>query len=143
METVCGQDTLDGLRKDIDKWKIKYEQATWDKVKEYINIQKLKRDYFTDKLSNLTTKDKKPIKTRYAGFNKEFQEQLNTQKYFCVPDTNLRTELINRNIDIILPMYRHFVGKFKNIQFTKDRGKYHKYDEKTLHEKMHQFFQQQ
>lgn len=140
LELVCGQEVLESLRKDINKWKLNYEKATWDKIKDYINIDKLRKDYFTDKTSNLNTKEKKPIKTRYAGFNKEFDEQLNTQKTYSVPDITLRQELINKNIDIVLPIYRKFVNKFKNVQFTKDRGKYHKYDDNTLHEKMQQFF---
>jgi len=142
LESACGQAVLVSLRNDIAKWRKIYEEATWHKVKEYININKLNKNYFTSNKTNLTTKEKKPIKTRYAGFNKEFSLQLNQQKFFSVPDNELRNGLIERNIDIVLPMYRIFVGKFKNIQFTKDRGKYHKYDEKTLHEKMHQFFQQ-
>ena len=139
LELACGQEVIQSLRKDINKRKSAYEHATWDKVKGYLDINKVT---FTTKTKDLNTKEKQPIKKRYAGFNKEFKDQLDTQKYFSVPDNNLRTELINKNIDIIMPLYRKFVSKFKNIEFTKDRGKYHKYDEKTLHEKMHQFFQQ-
>ena len=141
LEAACGQEVMDGLRRHIETYKKNYEKASWERVREHIDISRLRSDYFTEKTENLSTKEKKPIKTRYAGFNKEFQEQLNAQQLYNVPDPNLRAELIKRNIDVVLPMYRVFVAKFKNIEFTKDRGKYHKYDEKTLHEKMGQFFQ--
>jgi len=141
LEAACGQEVMDGLRTHIERYKKLYEKASWEKVREFIDVSRLRSDYFTDKVDNLSTKEKKPIKNRYGGFNKEFQEQLQAQQSYNVPDPNLRAELIKRNIDVVLPMYRVFVAKFKNIEFTKDRGKYHKYDEKTLHEKMQQFFQ--
>ena len=141
LEAACGQEVMDGLRKHIESYKKQYEKASWERVREFIDISRLRSDYFTDKTEALSTKEKKPIKTRYAGFNEEFGKQLAAQQLYNVPDPNLRAELIKRNIDVVLPMYRVFVAKFKNIEFTKDRGKYHKYDEKTLHEKMGQFFQ--
>ena len=46
--------------------------------------------------------------------------QFNTQKNYSVPDNELKLELISKSIDTVLPAYRTFLSKFKDIEFGSD-----------------------
>ncbi len=49
---------------------------------------------------------KKKIKSRFAGFNAQFETLYEAQRYFSVPDSDLRSQLRNDNVELILPKYR-------------------------------------
>lgn len=68
------------------------------------------------------------IKSRFRGFNEDFERIYEDHKELCVVDPRLRGLLQNEVEDIFLPLYRSFYEKYSKIQFSKKhQSEYTKY----------------
>ncbi|XP_068690632.1 exocyst complex component 7-like [Montipora foliosa] len=93
-----------------------------------------------DEQTKLKDKQRQLIKDKFKGFNTEFDELHQIQKTYAVPDTQLRDQLRNKNIDLILPLYTSFIEKYRNLHFTKNPEKYIKYTAEEVEAKLNTFF---
>ena len=59
----------------------------------------------------LKDKDKRYIKDKFAGFNKEVEEIRQKQKSYAIPDAELRSKLQKDNKEFIVPKYAKFYAK--------------------------------
>ena len=75
-------------------------------------------------------------------FNALFNEQLNSQKYYSVPDNILRQELRNMHSSHILQAYRIFLKTYKDKDFSSNKKEYVKYDDQKIEKLLNQFFLQ-
>ena len=62
-------------------------------------------------LVNIRLKDKRYIKDKFAGFNKEVEEIKQKQKNYAIPDAELRNKLQKDNKEFIVPKYAKFYAK--------------------------------
>lgn len=93
-----------------------------------------------DQQTKLKDKQRQLIKDRFKGFNTELDELHQIQKTYAVPDTQLRDQLRNENIRLILPLYSSFREKYRNLPFTKNPEKYIKYTVEEVEVKLKSFF---
>lgn len=93
-----------------------------------------------DQQTKLKDKQRQLIKDRFKGFNTELDELHQIQKTYAVPDTQLRDQLRNENVRLILPLYSSFREKYRNLQFTKNPEKYIKYTVEEVEVKLKSFF---
>lgn len=102
---------------------------SWSRVLHYVlEIDKPISSTVTQVPSvKLKDKDRRNIKDKFTGFNKEMEEIYRIQKAYAIPDVELRESLKRDNKDYILPKYQMFYDKYVNMQFTKNPEKYLKY----------------
>ena len=76
--------------------------------------------------------DKAHLKERFRGFNSEFEETYRTQKFYSVPDPEVKRALQEASVDMVLPLYKEFVTKYAAVPFSKNMSKYVRYNADTL-----------
>lgn len=92
-------------------------------------------------LQNLQETSPKLIKSRFTGFNKEFQELHRLNKTYAVPDQELRSQLREACKREFLPHYRQFYNFCMGQEFTKNKEKYAKYPPELVASMIDQFFE--
>ena len=122
----------------IEQQKRAYQDGSWKKVLNY--LLEMDKPYTQSKDAKVGQKLKQVIKDKFKGFNSDFEEICETQKTYAVPDENLRDQLRQENINIIVPNYRSFQDKYLAIQFTKNVEKYVKYTPEEVKKKLSTFF---
>ncbi|XP_028406524.1 exocyst complex component 7-like [Dendronephthya gigantea] len=121
----------------IKEQKITYQKG-WSKVMNC--LLEMDKPYTQSKDAKVGQKQKQLIKDKFKGFNSEFEEICQTQKTYAVPDENLRDELRQENIDLIVNNYRSFQEKYTAIQFTKNVEKYVKYTPEDVKKQLSTLF---
>ncbi|XP_005100181.2 exocyst complex component 7 [Aplysia californica] len=119
-----------------------YSQS-WSKVLHYIlEVDKPMSQQRTNNQDTVKLKDKERqnIKDKFTGFNKELEEIFRVQKTYAMPDTELRQSLISENKEYMVPRYTMFYNKYSQLNFTKNRGKYIKYQPADLSALLDKFF---
>ncbi|KAK3738705.1 hypothetical protein QZH41_006251 [Actinostola sp. cb2023] len=105
----------------VEEQKNMYDKC-WSKVLHYL----LEMDKpgatpkYADVGAKLKDKQRQTIKDKFKGFNTEFDDIYQIQKTYAVPDQLLREEIRQKNIDLIVPLYRTFREKYEGVQFTKN-----------------------
>ncbi|KAI9197159.1 Cullin repeat-like-containing domain protein [Polychytrium aggregatum] len=122
---------LVSLKKDAyrDSWKACIECLMDNIVIQGGQIQK-----------NLSKSQRETIKEKFKGFNTELEEAYKTQKFYAVPDLELRAQLIKDIKAVILPFYGRFLEKYEHSEFSKNPDKYIKYDKFQLEQLIDKFF---
>lgn len=117
-------------------------QKCWNKVLNVLlEMEKpMSGHKANDPQAKLKDKQRQMIKDKFKGFNTEFEELYQIQKTYAVPDTQLRDQLRNENVELILPLYTTFREKFASLPFTKNPEKYIKYSEEDVEVMMKKFF---
>ena len=88
----------------------------------------------------LKESDRKEIKNKFSGFNKEFEALSKEQKKYTVPDPDLRKDLIEDNINIVLSKYKPFYDQYSQVDFSRIIHKYIKYSPDHVIQEIKQFF---
>ncbi|KAG8235569.1 hypothetical protein J437_LFUL013119 [Ladona fulva] len=88
----------------------------------------------------LRDKDRSLVKEKFAGFNKEIEEIVKTQRGYSIPAVELREEVKKDNRELIVPKYKAFFEKYSNIPFTKNPEKYVKYTPEQVADLINQLF---
>lgn len=109
---------------------IKSYRQSWTKAIEYIS------ETFHKEANR-----KSAVKAKFQGFNSEIEEIFHTQKHYTIPDENLRETLKSETIDTIIPKYKTFLDRNKDIKF-KNEAKYIKYSPQTLEAMLNRLFQE-
>ena len=106
-----------------------YRTASWEKVVttalEASDIQDLYRSYASTPASSSAHKSaRKSIKAKFAAFNSHFEEMFNAQRHYAIPDSDLRSQLRNDNVELILPSYKLLYTTFVGVEFSTNPAKY-------------------
>ena len=80
----------------------------------------------------LGSSERQAVKAQFKNFNEEFDNIIKTQRFFTIPDSELRKSIIKEINAILLPMYEKFLTRYKPSDFTKNPQKYYKYTKETL-----------
>ncbi|KAL9956376.1 hypothetical protein ACROYT_G037843 [Oculina patagonica] len=125
----------------IDEQKSAYQKC-WGKVLNFLlEMEKpMSAHKVNEPQTKLKDKQRQMIKDKFKGFNTEFEELYEIQKTYAVPDTQLRDQLRNENMDLILPLYTAFRDKYSSLPFTKNPEKYIKYTVEEVEVKLKSFF---
>ncbi|KAL1931494.1 hypothetical protein VTP01DRAFT_9637 [Rhizomucor pusillus] len=91
--------------------------------------------------SSMGSNDKQLVKERFKNFNMEFDEIWRAQTTYAVPDTELRAQVIRDVKNVLVPMYGRFLDKYASTDFTKNPGKYIKYDKDKLDKMISHLFE--
>ncbi|RUS71635.1 hypothetical protein EGW08_020605 [Elysia chlorotica] len=116
---------------------------SWSKVLHIIlEVDKPMSQQRTASQDNTKLKDKERqnIKDRFTGFNKALEEIYRVQKMYAMPDSELRASLIAENKEYMVPRYTLFYEKYSNLNFTKNKAKYLKYEPKDVAALLGKFF---
>ncbi|XP_059167515.1 exocyst complex component 7-like [Physella acuta] len=117
-----------------------YSQS-WSKVLHYIlEMDKPFSQQRAQEHVKLKDKERQNIKDKFTGFNKELDEIYKVQKTYAMPDSELRTALINENKEYMVPRYTLFYNKYCQLNFTKNRNKYIKYQPSDVAALLEKFF---
>lgn len=75
------------------------------------------------------------IKSRFSGFNEDFDRIFEEHKDLCVVDPRLRDLLQKEVAGVFLPNYRRFYDKYSKIRFSKKhQNEYTKYSPYKIEE---------
>ncbi|KAG1365662.1 exocyst complex component EXO70B1 [Cocos nucifera] len=103
----------------VRRWGSDYQRATWSKV---ITVLR------TDGASGSSSVAAKAMRERLRIFNAYFGEIYRAQTRWVVADEQLRAELRISVSELVLPVYRNFLGRYRNLAETgKHAEKYAKY----------------
>jgi len=81
------------------------------------------------------------IKSRFSGFNDDFERIFDEHKNLCVVDPRLRDLLQKEVAGIFLPNYRRFYDKYSKIRFSKKhQNAYTKYSSYKIEELLNQLY---
>lgn len=90
--------------------------------------------------TKLKDKERQNIKDRFTGFNKALEEIYRVQKTYAMPDAELRAALIAENKEYMVSRYTLFYEKYSNLNFTKNKAKYLKYEPVDVAALLDKFF---
>jgi len=125
----------------IDEQKTTYQKC-WGKVLNFLlEMEKpMSGHRVNEPQTKLKDKQRQMIKDKFKGFNTELEELHQIQMTYAVPDTQLRDQLRNENIDLILPLYTTFRDKYSSLPFTKNPEKYIRYTVEEVEAMLKSFF---
>jgi exocyst complex component 7 len=130
-----GARAIQSYRGWVDEQRELY-RSTFDPIMDYLDEDK----YKMKDTKTLGSKDKTTLKSRFSGFNKDFEEAYELQNRLFVPDDGLRTELRRELRARILPAYRSFLDRWGDGSFTKNPGKYVKISAEAMESMLNKFF---
>jgi len=81
------------------------------------------------------------IKSRFAGFNEDFERIFEEHQNLCVVDPRLRDLLQKEVAGVFIPNYRRFYEKYSKIRFSKKhQNEYTKYSPYKIEELLNQLY---
>jgi exocyst complex protein 7 len=81
------------------------------------------------------------IKSRFNGFNEDFERIFEDHKELCVVDPRLRDLLQKEVAGVFIPLYRTFYNKYSKIRFSKKhQSDYTKYSPHKIEEMLDQLY---
>eukprot|EP00160_Parvularia_atlantis_P001079 Unigene10873_Nuclearia_a/m.33242 Unigene10873_Nuclearia_a/g.33242 ORF Unigene10873_Nuclearia_a/g.33242 Unigene10873_Nuclearia_a/m.33242 type:complete len:296 (-) Unigene10873_Nuclearia_a:115-1002(-) len=84
--------------------------------------------------------DKHKVKDRFKGFNTEFEALYEAQQAFSIPDADLRQQIRQTVIGMVVPLYTKFLERYANSGFTSNPAKYIKLTAEELEQRLSRFF---
>ena len=95
-----------------------YRTVSWEKIVaqslEPSDLHDLYRAYAQAAPGSSNHKAaRKAIKQKFAFFNQHFDELYQSQRYFSIPDSDLRSQLRNDNVELIVAAYKLMYDTFK------------------------------
>ena len=89
----------------------------------------------------LTVESGKLLKTRFNGFNEDFERTSALHQKLCVVDPRLRTQLQNEVKQVFIPRYERFYYKYKKYRFSKKKQEtYTKYSPTKIEEVIRELY---
>jgi len=114
-------------------------KESWQKAIEHLGNEGF--EDFSNK--SLTSKMKKKLKAKYAGFNAAIEELFEAQKRFTIPDEQLCEQLRSDIKAVVMSPYKNFFEMHPASTFTSNSGKYVKYTPATLEDVVNHFYSSQ
>ena len=93
-----------------------------------------------DDSGKVSSQEKSKMKEKFRGFTQAFEDTLALQKQYCIPDSELRQQFRQDNIELVIPLYKKFLERYSNQRFKKLVEKYQKYSPDELESMLMQFF---
>jgi exocyst complex component 7 len=115
-----------------------YQHVTWSKALSYLDMSDSKE--ILEKCDPMQNSAKKAIKSKFAGFNSHFENLYATQRHFSVPDSDLRSQLRNDNVEYVIHKYKDFVETYGSLPFSTQINKYNKYSITVIDGMLNKFF---
>jgi exocyst complex component 7 len=89
----------------------------------------------------LTVESGKLLKTRFFGFNEDFERTSALHQKLCVIDPRLRAQLQQEVKQVFIPRYERFYYKYKKYRFSKKKQEtYTKYSPQKIEEVIRELF---
>jgi hypothetical protein len=143
---------FEGVQSFIDRYERlvhqsmkQYRTYSWERVVsgalEVSDMSELYRHYANTSVASSAHKSaRKAIKAKFALFNQAFEEMYNTQRHFSIPDAELRSQLRNDNVELVLQSYKQLYNTFAQVDFSTNPAKYTKYTPAVLEQMLGKFF---
>jgi len=124
-----------------------YRTVSWEKVVAGLDaseIAELHHAFTTTPISSSAHKTaRKSIKHRFASFNAAFEDLYHTQRHFSIPDSDLRSQLRNDNVELIMTSYKLLYNTMCGLDFSTNSAKYTKYTPTVLEAMLNKFFDEE
>ena len=89
----------------------------------------------------LTLESGRLLKVKFDGFNTLFEQLHKVFRHCSVPDPILRAQLISDTIARVVPPFRAFYEKYRNVQFSKkNMSKYLRYSPEVVDSMLQELF---
>ncbi|XP_038988330.1 exocyst complex component EXO70B1-like [Phoenix dactylifera] len=130
---LLGEDWIRRQVARIRLWGSEYQRATWSKVIAVLR---------TDGASGSASVAAQAMRERLRVFNAYFDEICRAQTGWVVPDEQLRAELRISGSELVLPAYRNFLGRYRNLaEAGKHTKKYAKYSAEDVEARIGELFE--
>lgn len=122
----------DKVNKILDSEKQKYLSG-WDVLTTHLTaIDKEKLEFQANEVM-LKRESGRLLKTRFSGFNEDFERTSALHQTLCVIDPRLRRQLQDEVKQVFLPRYERFYTKYKKYEFSKrHKEQYTKYSPEKI-----------
>ncbi|BFZ03734.1 hypothetical protein BsWGS_06773 [Bradybaena similaris] len=138
--SAWNKEIADFYNSQILEQKREYSQS-WSKALHYIlEMDKPLSQHRAQDNVKLKDKERQNIKDKFTGFNKELEEIFRVQKTYAMPDSELRASLVTENKEYMVPRYTLFYNKYCNLNFSKNKNKYIKYQPSDVAALLDKFF---
>ncbi|KAI8928584.1 Cullin repeat-like-containing domain protein [Entophlyctis helioformis] len=133
-----GPDVLDSLEKSIKRQLDVYRNSWMPIIEHLMDTTKISDQGKI--VTSLSKAQRETIKDKFKAFNKDFDELFQTQKAYAIPDVELRAQVVKEVKQVLLPMYNRFHDRYTEVEFSKNKEKYIKYDKDALAQTLDKFF---
>jgi len=107
----------DKTEKILENEKQKYF-SMWEELNKFLSsVDNNALEYQKDNVLSLDSG--RVIKSRFSGFNENFERMYEFHKNLSVADEHLRASMITGVKQVFLPKYKNFYDKFSKVQFSK------------------------
>ncbi len=107
------------VNKLFESSKTKYLQ-NWDSLTKHLSAVAQSELSYTNAEQTLLTLDSgRLLKSRFSGFNDEFEKTYNLHKKLTIIDGKLRERLVEDVKEVFLPKYKEFYDIYSKYQFSK------------------------
>uniref|UniRef100_A0A1D1YV69 Exocyst subunit Exo70 family protein n=1 Tax=Anthurium amnicola TaxID=1678845 RepID=A0A1D1YV69_9ARAE len=134
---LLGEDWVRRQMARVRQWHSNYQRSTWSKV-----IDVLRLDGRGSSGAGSSSPAVKSMRVKLEVFNMHFEEIYRAQTRWVVVDEQLRTELRISAVEIVLPAYQSFLGRFRQLlEAGKVPEKYVKSSEESVEARINELFQ--
>ncbi|EFJ22152.1 hypothetical protein SELMODRAFT_232778 [Selaginella moellendorffii] len=136
LSSLLGDDWMRRHSAQVRQHAKSYERSAWVKV-----LACLKDEGIRSGGSFSTGVSKAVLKERFKSFNSALEEIHRTQSGWCVPDSQLRSELRISVAEKLIQAYRAFLGRYKiYLESERNPQKYIKYTPEELEKMVNDLF---
>ncbi|XP_027151121.1 exocyst complex component EXO70B1-like [Coffea eugenioides] len=138
LEELIGTHLQMKLREKVELAKTDYFHRSWGEVCTFLKGEGLKSYFNCDFFPGRSTR---AVKKKFKTFNSMFEDILQTQEGWIVPDLQLRMKLLECILAKLIPAYNHFLERLSRVYKVKRVSEYIKYSVKDLETKVLDMFQ--
>ena len=138
LEELIGTRLRMKLREKVELARTDYLHTSWGEVCDFLKGKGLKSHSNFDFFPGRSTR---AVKKKFRTFNRMFEDILQTQEGWMVPDQQLRMKLLECILAKLIPAYNHFLERLSRVHKVKRVSEYIKYSVKDLETKVLDMFQ--
>ncbi|XP_027156964.1 exocyst complex component EXO70A1-like, partial [Coffea eugenioides] len=138
LEELIGTHLQMKLREKVELAKTDYFHRSWGDMCTFLKGEGLKLHFNCDFFPGRSTR---VVKKKFKTFNSMFEDILQTQERWIVPDQQLRMKLLECILAKLIPAYNHFLERLSRVHKVKRVSEYIKYSVKDLETKVLDMFQ--
>nr|XP_027102778.1 exocyst complex component EXO70B2-like [Coffea arabica] len=126
------------LSEKVELARADYLHTSWGEVCDFLKGKGLKSDLNFDFFPGRSTR---AVKKKFRTFNRMFEDILQTQEGWMVPDQQLRMKLLECIMVKLIPAYNQFLEQLSRVHKVKNLNGYITYSVKDLETKVLTMFQ--
>ncbi|TVU04433.1 hypothetical protein EJB05_49992 [Eragrostis curvula] len=135
---ILGDDWIQRHRRIVQQNANQYKKIAWGKT---LSVPAVGGTGSSASDLRSTGVSRAMIKERFKSFNKQFEELHVMQSHWNIPDQELREYLRLAVAEVLLPAYRSFVNRFRNlVERGKNPHKYMKHSPEKVEQMLAEFF---